>query len=169
MKSVRYWLRRPAKALTRLGRLIRPTPTAVQFSVIDLGSMAELERFSFLHPLVPEPLTGKKFLRDDLGLTGMEVSLHRLPPGFSVPFYHCHKQNEEFYLFLSGEGDMQVDGQVIPIREGTAIRIAPEGVRTWRNTSAGPMLYIVVQARAGTLRHSDIRDGKAVRRPVAWP
>lgn len=43
-------------------------------------------------------------LKESLNLTGCEISANRLPAGAQVPFYHAHKQNEEVYLIISGEG-----------------------------------------------------------------
>ncbi|MDE7265152.1 MAG: cupin domain-containing protein, partial [Clostridia bacterium] len=43
-------------------------------------------------------------LHEALGLTGAEISVNTLPAGASVPFVHSHKQNEEIYAILEGEG-----------------------------------------------------------------
>ncbi len=139
------------------------------FSSLDLGDLKDLMQYSFKHPLLPAPVEGKKFLRDDLSLTGMEVSLQKLAPRTPIPFYHQHKENEELYLFLKGSGEFQIDGEIVPIREGTAIRVAPSGVRTWRNTSDEPLYYIVVQAKVNSIAGSDTSDGLRVKERVSWP
>jgi mannose-6-phosphate isomerase-like protein (cupin superfamily) len=119
------------------------------------------------HPRLGE-VRGKIFLGKFLNLTGMEASLGHLPPGRGIPFLHSHKQNEELYFFLSGTGEMQVDGVKIPIRPGTAIRIAPAGVRSWRNAGDEPMSYIVIQAKAGSLEQATGSDADVPSRPVEW-
>jgi len=94
---------------------------------------------------------GKVFLREILGLSGMEVSLNALPPGGACSFLHAHKQNEELYVFLSGEGEFQVDGKVFPVEAGSAVRVAPEGMRAWRPTGSEPLSFLVIQVKAGSL------------------
>lgn len=46
--------------------------------------------------------------------------------------------------FIKGSGRFQVDGDVIDVREGTVIRVAPEGTRAWRNNSSEDLYYIVL-------------------------
>lgn len=53
---------------------------------------------------------GKAFLHDVLGLTSCEISVNFMPAGAKAPFNHKHKQNEEVYIFLKGEGTMTLDG-----------------------------------------------------------
>ena len=57
-------------------------------------------------------------LHDNLGLTGAEVSINTLPAGANVPFIHSHKNNEEIYAILDGEGLVIIDGEKITIRTG---------------------------------------------------
>ena len=113
-------------------------------------------------------VAGKTFLGEVLGLTGMEVSFGSMLPGESIPFLHTHQQNEELYLIISGQGEMQVDGERIPLRAGTAVRIAPAGLRAWRATGSGPMAYVVIQARAGSLEQATGRDGIRPDVPLTW-
>ena len=78
---------------------------------------------------------GKAFLHDTLELTSCEISLNTVPKGFKVPFNHKHKQNEEVYIILKGEGKMIIDGQDIIVKEGSVIKVAPQAARTIENTS----------------------------------
>jgi mannose-6-phosphate isomerase-like protein (cupin superfamily) len=139
------------------------------FSLAQIGKPADLRRYGVRHPLLGQTIDAKLFLKEPLGLSAMEISYGLIPPRTSIPFLHKHQQNEEVYLFLSGEGDFQVDGEVLPIGEGTAVRIAPAGVRCCRNTSDGDMFYIVVQAKAGSLEQWTGTDGVGVPGEVAWP
>lgn len=139
------------------------------YSAVRLGPVCELTRYRVRHPLMDREVPGKVFLHDPLQLTGMEISYGLLPPGASIPFYHKHRENEEVYLFLSGSGEFQVDGEVIPIEEGSAVRIAPQGVRCCRNTSQQPMFYICIQAQQNSLEHWTLSDGVPVPGPVTWP
>jgi mannose-6-phosphate isomerase-like protein (cupin superfamily) len=138
------------------------------FTVAHIGKWANLDRYSFRHPKLPKPYPGKLFLKKELKLTGMEVSLNKLPPGTQMPFYHKHQENEELYLFIKGKGQFQIDGEVVDVHEGTAIRVAPEGVRTWRNNSSEDLYFVVVQAKAQSLSGEDISDGIGVEGRVEW-
>src|SRR5690606_17930126 len=113
------------------------------FSHFSAGPIDQWQQWSFRHPALATAAPGKLFLADRLNLSGMEVSLNTLPAGVAVPFYHRHRQHEELYLVLAGEGEFQVDGERIAVAEGSALRIAPQGVRTWRNTGESPLVYLV--------------------------
>lgn len=140
------------------------------FSGAQVGMLSELHNYQFFHPLGKgRGFPGKLFLKDPLAMTGMEVSLNKLPAGQSVPFYHQHKTHEELYIFLRGRGQFQVDGQVVDVREGSVIRVGPDGMRTWRNHSQEDLYYIVIQARAGSMNASDIEDGMVCPEKVSWP
>jgi mannose-6-phosphate isomerase-like protein (cupin superfamily) len=53
---------------------------------------------------------------------------------------HYHKQMTEFYYVLKGHGEMVLDGQATPVREGDLILIPP-GVR---HTSEGELEVLIV-------------------------
>jgi mannose-6-phosphate isomerase-like protein (cupin superfamily) len=138
-------------------------------AVENLGTLGSWNRHAFTHAAFPEPVPGKKFVKDSLGLTGMEISFNSVPARGAIPFYHTHNANEELYLFLSGRGEMQVDGQTFGVTEGSAVRVAPAGKRAWRNTGDAPLVFLVIQARAGTLAQGNISDGQIVPGDVVWP
>ncbi len=114
-------------------------------------------------------VSGKHFLKDIADFTGCEISINSLPAGAGMPFYHQHQENEEVYIFIQGKGQMQVDGEIIDVKEGSIVRIAPEGQRTWRNNSNEALLYIVVQMREKSLRQYGFGDGIVAEKKVAWP
>ena len=149
-----------AEPLTQQGR---------NFSAAQTGPAHELSRYSFKHPRLSRPARGKVFLKDLLGLTGMEVSLNRLPAGKGMPFLHVHRQNEELYVFTGGRGQFQVDGEIIPIEPGTVIRVSPGGERAWKNNSTEDLYFLCIQARAGSMTDSTIEDGLAIEKPLTWP
>ncbi len=101
---------------------------------------------------------GRVELKEALGLTGCEVSQNVLPAGASVPFLHAHKQNEELYIFLAGEGVIELDGEAVAVRGGDAVRVAPS---VMRRVSAGgsELRFLCVQAREGSLEQWTMTDG----------
>ena len=137
------------------------------YTAADFGHPAQWAEHVLQHRLLG-PVPGKVFLGQTLSLTGMEVSLGSLPPCGAIPFLHAHRQNEELYLVLSGEGELQVDGEVIALRPGTAVRVAPEGMRCWRSTGSEPMAYLVIQARSGSLEAATAADGLIPDRAPEW-
>lgn len=138
------------------------------WSVAHSGPWSELDKIEFRPPGYSRGLFGKSFLKESLGLSGMELSLNKVPPGGQSPFLHRHTEHEELYLIVGGEGQVQVDGQVIDVREGSTVRVAPEGVRALRNTGAGPLYFVCIQAKAGSLAVQTIADGRRVEGPIVW-
>lgn len=133
------------------------------FSFIDFGPFEKMNQYSFRHPKLTEEVSGKQFLKTELGLTSMEVSLNKFPTGTSMPFSHKHRENEELYIFLKGKGEFCVDGDWFEVQEGSVIKVNPNGVRTWRSSSSEELIFIVIQAKAGTLEGDSIQDGIPVK------
>jgi mannose-6-phosphate isomerase-like protein (cupin superfamily) len=138
------------------------------FSVLHAGPWADLEQAEFRAPKLPAGVKGKRFLKEELGLTSMELSLNKVPAGGGIPFLHRHQDHEEVYLFVKGSGQMQVDGKTFEVREGTVVRVSPEGARAWRNTSKEDLYFVCIQAPAGGLRGNTIQDGRGVEQPLRW-
>lgn len=126
---------------------------------VQVGEPQQWMDYQFAHPLLPRPAKGKHFLKEALGLSGMEISINSLPAGIAMPFWHTHKLNEEVYFFLSGEGEFCVDDRIIPVGPGSVVKVAPQGRRCWRNTGREPLNYLVIQARHGSLPEATIVDG----------
>lgn len=139
------------------------------FSLARIGRPEELSRYGIRHPAMGRTVDGKVFLQELLNLTAMEISFGLIPPQTSIPFYHKHQQNEEVYLFINGQGQFRVDDTIMAITDGTAIRVAPDGVRCARNSSSEPMFYICIQAKAGSLEQWTGTDGIGVPGEVTWP
>ena len=140
---------------------------AKNWSAFHAGAWKDIYSHEVPHPLLGK-VRGKVFLKEPLALTGMEVSFGALPPGAAVPFLHAHRENEELYIFVKGRGEVLVDGETIAVSEGSAVRVAPAGARSWRNTGAEDLVYLVVQARAGTMARGTIEDGVEVKGKPAW-
>lgn len=143
--------------------------TGPHFATTHLGEFAELRQFTFEASAAPIKLEGKIFLKQLLDLSSAEISLNNLPPLTSVPFYHKHRLNEEIYVFVRGQGEFQVDGQVFAVEEGSIVRVDPDGERCMRNISAQEDLcWIVIQSRAGSYSDHTIQDGYGVQKTVTW-
>ena len=137
------------------------------FSAISVGKLNELNEYVLqLGPDVKIP--GKVFGGVALHATGGEFSFQVFQPGTETGFLHTHKEHEELYFFLSGRGEFQVDGQVIPVGEGSVVRVAPEGERSVRNNGTEPLVMLCVQYRGNTFTEADATDGNILQKPVKW-
>lgn len=90
-------------------------------------------------------------LHDMLALTGAEISINKLPAGANVPFVHSHKQNEEIYAILEGEGTVEIDGEKVAVKSGDWIRISPAAKRQFFASESKALRYICIQVKAGSL------------------
>jgi mannose-6-phosphate isomerase-like protein (cupin superfamily) len=137
------------------------------YAAADCGPLDELRQY-----VVPAadgtPFRGKIWVKELLGLSGMEFSLGALAPGQAIPFVHAHKQNEELYVFVSGEGEFSVDGEAFAVGAGSVVRVSPDGARCWRNTGEAELVYFVVQAKAGSLEQWTGDDGYGVESAPGW-
>ena len=146
---------------------IETIATAANFSAVNVGKLNELSDYVLeLGPDVKIP--GKVFGGAALGATGAEFSFQMFQPGTETGFLHTHKMHEELYFFLSGRGEFQVDGQVIPVEEGSIVRVAPAGVRSVRNNGETPLVMLCVQYRGATFTAEDAADGNILSEPVKW-
>ncbi len=137
------------------------------FSAISVGKLSELNEYVLqLGPDVKIP--GKVFGGAALHATGGEFSFQVFQPGTETGFLHTHKVHEELYFFLSGQGEFQVDGQIIPVAEGSVVRVAPEGERSVRNNGTEPLVMLCVQYRGNTFTEADATDGNILQKPVKW-
>ena len=73
-----------------------------------------------------------------------------------------------YYFFISGKGEFQVDGEIFPIKEGSVVRVAPEGKRSVRNNGLIPLVMLCVQYRSGSFSADDAMDGNILTESVSW-
>ena len=141
--------------------------SAENFSAINVGKFADLGDYVLeLGPGMQIP--GKVFGGAALGATGAEFSFQSFQPGTETGFLHSHKTHEELYFFLSGCGQFQVDGQVIPVTEGSVVRVAPAGKRSVRNNGSEALVMLCVQYKAASLTAEDAADGNLFPDKVEW-
>lgn len=93
-----------------------------------------------------------------LNLTGAEISINALPAGASVPFVHSHKQNEEIYAVLSGEGKVVIDGETVSLKAGDWVRIAPSAKRQFFASANEGIKYICIQVKENSLEGYTMTD-----------
>ena len=141
--------------------------TASNFSAANIGKLSELNDYVLqLGPDVKIP--GKVLGGAAIGATGGDFSFQVFQPGTETGFLHTHKKHEELYFFLSGQGEFQVDGQVISVGEGSVVRVAPDGRRSVRNNGTAPLVMLCVQYRGATFTEEDAADGVILNEAVTW-
>lgn len=137
------------------------------YTCISVGKMAELpEHILELGPEVKIP--GKVFAGAAAGATGAEFSFQSFPVGAETGFLHTHRTHEELYFFLSGEGQMQVDGEIFPVTEGSVVRVAPTPKRSVRNTGNEPLVMLCIQYKEASFSAEDAADGEILAEEVVW-
>lgn len=102
---------------------------------------------------------GRVMLKDMLSLTGAEISANNMPAGKSSPFAHAHKRNEEIYLFTAGKGLFWLDGEIVHVKEGSAVRVSPATVRCLKADDNVSLSYFCIQVDEGSLVQSTRDDG----------
>ena len=90
-------------------------------------------------------------LHDKLALTGAEISINNLPAGACVPFVHSHKQNEEIYVILSGNGKVVIDGEIVELKAGDWLRISPTAKRQFFAGDDSAISYACIQVKENSL------------------
>ncbi|MDO4159847.1 MAG: cupin domain-containing protein [Prevotellaceae bacterium] len=137
------------------------------FSAINVGKLNEVGEYVLeLGPEIKIP--GKVFGGAAIEATGGEFSFQSFLPGTESGFIHTHKNHEELYFFLNGNGEFQVDGKIFPVTEGSVVRVSPEGKRSVRNNGQTPLLMLCVQYKGNTFTQEDATDGVILNEPVKW-
>ena len=138
------------------------------YHLFNVGKLSQLDQQRFAPDGLPVQIDGKIFLKDKLKLSSVEISLNKIAPDTGMDFYHRHHDHEEVYLFLAGEGQMEIDGQLVDVEEGSAVCIKPEAKRSWWNTGKVDLYYIVIQAPVGGMKKQTIEDGELLDGKVPW-
>jgi mannose-6-phosphate isomerase-like protein (cupin superfamily) len=129
-----------------MSQTIQEVEHGQNYTVAQVGEWGKLDQYSLTHESLPEPLHGKLFLSEALKLTGIEVSLNKVPPGKGEKDTHYHTLTEELYIFQQGKGQIQVDGNIIDVKEGSIVRIAPNGYHALRNNGEEDLYFIVIRS-----------------------
>jgi mannose-6-phosphate isomerase-like protein (cupin superfamily) len=80
-------------------------------------------------------------LTEALGCEQVAVTLIRIPPhsDFEQGSGHRHEEIEEVYLVTKGMLTMRFDEEVEMVGPGSAVRVAPQAVRSHRNEGDEPV------------------------------
>ena len=89
-----------------------------------------------------------------LGAAQLAATLIRVPPhsDFEQGTGHYHHEQEELYLVTRGTLTMRFGDEILEVREGSAVRVAPPTPRSHRNEGDEPVELWAVSRR---LDHED--------------
>jgi len=138
------------------------------YTAVDLGNLNDLMEYSLIHPVNKRLIEGKVFLKDATQATGTEISFNSLAPKSEQPYFHIHRKNEETYIILKGSGFFQVDEDCFGIKEGSVIRVTPQGKRGICNSSDETMIYMVIQSKENSLEEHTTADGERLPVEPKW-
>ena len=138
------------------------------YQTANVGPFQNLDNNVFAPEGMPIKIDGKLFLGDLVGLNSMEISLNKIAAGTGMNFFHRHNDHEEAYLFLSGQGEMSIDDEIVPVKEGSVVSVQPDAKRSWWNTGDTDLTYIVIQAPAGGMKAPGVSDGTLLEGTVPW-
>jgi uncharacterized cupin superfamily protein len=92
---------------------------------------------------------GFRKVRGPLGITAFGVNAIVLPPSWVTPT-HTHERQEELYLVLEGEIEIDLGGTTHRLGPGGLARVSPGTMRSLRNTSdAAEATYFCVGGADG--------------------
>ena len=77
------------------------------------------------------------------------LSLQRLAPRWRQPMGHNHNQQEEIVVLVHGSARLKLGDDLIEMRPWTAVRIAPETMRSLEGGPEGAELIVVGAPNTG--------------------
>ena len=101
----------------------------------------------------------------DVGAEQVALTFRRMPPqtGGKGSYGHFHKTQEELYLVLGGTLQFKLGDIVVDVPAGTAVRVAPDVVRSVWNEGPEDAELVIASIRI------EAKGGDAVTVPNFWP
>ncbi|MCW2990213.1 MAG: hypothetical protein JWM73_807 [Solirubrobacterales bacterium] len=94
-----------------------------------LVNFADADDLAAEHGLSPS--LESRFLRKHLDSEHLGVSFFKVAPGFRTPFGHRHEVQEEAYVVIKGSGRFKLDDDVVEVKQGDVLRVAPAVTRAF--------------------------------------
>ena len=90
-----------------------------------------------------------RFMTDHLGNEQVAFTHRVMPPksGGKGSYGHRHKTQEEIYYVVSGRLQFKLGDEIVDVERGTAVRVAPETVRSVWNDGPGDAELIICSVR----------------------
>ncbi len=84
-----------------------------------------------------------RFARKAMGLEQFGFSYQKMEPNYRQGFGHVHKEQEEVYLVLEGNGRIKVEDEIVDLALWDAIRI-PAGVTRAIESGGDGMAFVAI-------------------------
>jgi mannose-6-phosphate isomerase-like protein (cupin superfamily) len=99
-------------------------------------------------------------LTDKLGAEQVALSLIRIPPhsDFEQSTGHSHSHIEEIYIITSGTLTMRFADEIVKVPAGSAVRVAPDTVRSHRNEEDEPVDLWAISIQSAEDKATKIDD-----------
>jgi quercetin dioxygenase-like cupin family protein len=106
-----------------------------------------------------------RFLTGPLEAEQAALTYRRMPPGTGGrgSYGHRHRTQEEIYLVLEGALTFKVGDAVFDAPAGTAVRIAPDTLRSVHNDTDSDAILIITSIKAADY------DGEIETQDDFWP
>jgi Cupin domain len=95
--------------------------------------------------------------RKQLDLTAVGLGLINLPPNEGYTFTHSHQEQEEVYIVITGNGYMQIDGELVELVQGDIVRVSPSAKRALKAENDGMFVICAGAVPAGYPKNSNAR------------
>jgi uncharacterized cupin superfamily protein len=92
-----------------------------------------------------------------LGTVGFGARLWRFRPG-EASLAHRHREEQELYVLLEGEGRIRIDREVLTLRPPAALVVDVDTVRQIFNDTPADQLWLLVGAPREQYRLADLSD-----------
>jgi|GEM_PF-214703 len=123
---------------TRTKQMSSPAGIAVllsrimtQYSVTQLGPMDSWR--DCVGGFRPDTTrAGRRVVDHEITSQIIGMTANSYEPGEQAGYWHTHSVLEEVYVFLHGEGQMGLDGDIVDVHPGTVVMVPPGVLRTWR-------------------------------------
>jgi mannose-6-phosphate isomerase-like protein (cupin superfamily) len=106
-----------------------------------------------------------RFLTGPLEAEQAALTYRRMPSGTGGrgSYGHRHRTQEELYLVLEGTLTFKVGDDVFEAGPGTAVRVAPETVRSVHNDTDADVILVITSTKAADY------DGEVETQDGFWP
>lgn len=113
---------------------------------------------------------GRRVVDHELEAQFIGLTVNALEPGEEAGYWHTHSKVEEVYVFISGEGQMGLDEEVVDVTAGSVVRVGQGVLRTWRAKpeSAEQLRWLCIRAGADELTHFPDDATRITDQPMPW-
>ncbi|MFL5846209.1 MAG: cupin domain-containing protein [Solirubrobacteraceae bacterium] len=123
-----------------------------------LVNFSDAEDMAASHGLSPQ--LESRFLRQHLDSEHLGVSFFKVAPDFRTPFGHKHSVQEEAYVIVAGSGRFKLDDDIVEVKQGDVLRVAPSVMRAFESGPDGVEIVAIGSDRPP--------DGDGEMQPNWW-